>query len=242
MGEILPVLLQQQQAILRPAFDAVLSSSSAADADGDVGDNDDADTAMRYGCRNCETLQRQLEQSEADRVLLTAELDRLKEVPPSMSDSVSSSSGSGSSESCLPSICAVPKGMTENEEKRHHSPRVDARKTLHSLFVESEVTSSPFQSHSPSSAAPSIYPVRFAATPASESFVDAGVDSDDMKQQPVVHHDDRAPHVAVSRSRSQQHLQIHTDHAVESTKTIPHSTRKKRRTELDQLWDEVPES
>ena len=130
MEEILPVLLQQQQAILRPAFDAVLSSSSAADADGDVGDNDDADTAMRYGCRNCETLQRQLEQSEADRVLLTAELDRLKEVPPNMSGSVSSSSGSGSSDSSLPSICAVPKGMTENEGKRHHSPRVDARKTL----------------------------------------------------------------------------------------------------------------
>ena len=63
LKQVLPALLQQQQALMGSAFSA-MGSSAAVDSNGEDG-------ALSYGYRNCDTLQRQVDE-------LRAEVERLK--------------------------------------------------------------------------------------------------------------------------------------------------------------------
>ena len=56
--EVLPALLLQQQALMGSAFSA-MGSSAAVDSNGEDG-------ALSYGCRNCDTLQRQVEELQGE--------------------------------------------------------------------------------------------------------------------------------------------------------------------------------
>ena len=58
LKEVLPALSQQQQALMGSALNAIGSSAAV--------DSNSEDGALSYGCRNCDTLQRQVEELQAE--------------------------------------------------------------------------------------------------------------------------------------------------------------------------------
>ncbi|MCJ1296839.1 hypothetical protein MMC34_008407, partial [Xylographa carneopallida] len=62
LEEVLPALLQQQQALMSSALNAIGSSAAV--------DSHSEDGVLSYGCRNCDTLQRQVEELQAEVVSL----------------------------------------------------------------------------------------------------------------------------------------------------------------------------
>ena len=114
IGEVLPALLQQQKALMGSAFDAMSSSSDAKE------DND-----MQYGCRNCETLQRQLEELRAVNESLTAEMGVLNARMASEQTSVLLTSAQPSDSPSLSSDSfAVPtsESVIEQSQSQPQSP------------------------------------------------------------------------------------------------------------------------
>ena len=126
IGEVLPALLQQQKALIGSAFSSMRSS---ADID---------DTAMAYGCRHCETLQRELLQMEAVQASLRAELESLRATK-------LTTTAPNSQQSVLQCV------IQDDEDIKLLHATSSTSTQLDTVFTESELTTSPFQSLSPPS-------------------------------------------------------------------------------------------
>ena len=120
ISELLPALLRQQQVLMGSAFNAMTSATDAREDNGG---------AMQFGCRNCETLQRQLAEVRARREALTAELYALQagaQIPCSSASSHDADLASTATSSQLPSALPVGPPTTASATHRLQAPSIDA--------------------------------------------------------------------------------------------------------------------
>ena len=231
LKEVLPALLQQQQALMGSALNAMGSSVAV-----DTGE----DSALSFGCRNCDTLQRQVEE-------LRAELKTFKAAALSAAASQSRHAALSDAEEDGETLqmqveqlqAQVRESMdgatrqqpappttdpASDEEKKQPSSRSTARDTLPFVVIQSDDGSSdpaapPLETTAPSSSASESTELQQEAQEAEEGQFGCDydeVDPSSLEPQPQPR--------AVSTTGISEHIANGSDLTVESSTSRRHSS------------------